>query len=213
MDLIWVSQLKHRNREDEHYYTKRPKSKPRLGLIRANLRGYLVGFLTSASVFSKRRVDLGTRLLIEFMVLPEEGSILDLGCGYGPVGIVAALVNPELWVVMVDVNERAVWLARENVKRNSLNNIEVRRGFLYEPVKNMRFGAILCNPPVSAGMQIVAHIVRGAFRHLEKDGLFQLVVRTRIGGSQILSELRKVFGDVEVLARKSGYRVFLSKKS
>ena len=205
--------MKRKRSKDEHYYTEQPKSKPRLGLVRTRLRGRLFEFLTSSSVFSKKRVDLGTRLLIESMVLPERGYVLDLGCGYGPVGIAAAAFYPYLRVVMVDVNERAVWLARENVKRNSVNNVEVRRGFLYEPVENMKFAVVLCNPPVSAGMQIVLPIVSGAPEHLGEDGLFQIVVRSKIGSKRVSSELEKTFGNMGVLARKSGYRVLLSKKS
>lgn len=205
--------MKRKRSKDEHYFIEEPKSKPRLGLIRTHLRGRLFEFLTSSSVFSKKRVDLGTRLLVESMVLPERGCVLDLGCGYGPVGIAAAVFNPHLRVVMVDVNERAVWLAKENAKRNSVVNVEVRRGFLYEPVENMKFAVVLCNPPVSAGMQIVLQIVSGAPEHLGEDGLFQIVVRSKIGGKRVSNELEKTFGSVEVLARKSGYRVLLSKKS
>jgi 16S rRNA (guanine1207-N2)-methyltransferase len=201
-----------KRRKGEQYYTKQPRSEPRLGIIRTHLRGRFFEFLTSASVFSKKRIDLGTRILIESMVLPEEGCVLDLGCGYGPVGIVAAVSNSNLRVVMVDVNERAVWLAKENVKRNSVENIEVRCGFLYEPVEEMKFDAVLCNPPVSAGMQILLQIVFNAPRHLRDDGSFQLVVRSRIGSRRIRDELEKAFGSVRVLVRKSGYRVFLSKK-
>ena len=95
---------------------------------------------------SRTRIDPGTRLLIEFMTLPERGSVLDVGCGYGPVGIAAATFNPNLKVVMTDVNERAVWLAKENAKRNALQNVEVKQGFLYEPVGDMRFEIILSNP-------------------------------------------------------------------
>jgi 16S rRNA (guanine1207-N2)-methyltransferase len=205
--------MKRKHSKHEHYYVEEPKSKPQLGLIRTYLRGRFFEFLTSSSVFSKKRVDLGTRLLIESMVLPEKGCVLDLGCGYGPVGIAAALFNPHLRVVMVDVNERAVWLAKENMKRNSINNVEVRRGFLYEPVENMKFNGILCNPPVSAGMQIVLPILSGAPEHLKQDGLFQIVIKSKIGGRRVSNELEKIFGSVEVLARKSGYRVLFSKKS
>lgn len=205
--------MKSKQAVNEHYYVRQPKSKPRLGLIRTHLRGGLFEFLTSSSVFSKRRVDLGTRLLIESMVLPEKGKVLDLGCGYGPVGVVAAVVNPELHVVMVDVNQRAVRLARENAKRSRTGNVEVRRGFLYEPVEGMEFDAVLCNPPVSAGMKTVTSIVTNAPRHLRENGSFQIVVRTKIGGKRLSAELGKVFGNVEVLSKGSGYRVLLSKKS
>lgn len=205
--------MKHKRSEDEHYYAKHPRSKPRLGLIRTCLCGRSFEFLTSSSVFSKRRVDLGTRLLVESMILPEKGCVLDLGCGYGPVGVAAAVSNPNLHVIMVDVNKRAVSLAKENAKRNKVDNVEIRSGFLYKPVENMKFNVILCNPPVSAGMQIVLPIVTGAPKHLRQAGLFQLVLRSKIGGKRILNKIEKTFDNVEVLARKSGYRVLLSKKS
>jgi len=205
--------MKHKHSKEEHYYTEQPKSIARLGLIRTYLCGHPFEFLTSSSVFSKKHVDLGTRLLIESMILPKKGRVLDLGCGYGPVGIAAAVFNPNLHIEMVDVNERAVRLAEENAKLNRVDNVRIRRGFLYEPVENMKFDAVLSNPPVSAGMQIVYSIITNAPQHLRKDGLFQLVAQSRIGKNRLLKELEKALGDVEVLARKSGYRVLLSKKS
>jgi len=204
--------MKHEHNEDEHYYAKQPKSKPQLGLIRTHLRGHVFEFLTSSSVFSKKRIDLGTRLLIEAMILPKKGCVLDLGCGYGPVGITAATFNPDLHVIMTDVNERAIWLAKENAKRNRVGNVEIRRGFLYKPVENVKFRVVLCNPPVSAGMQIVSPMITDSPKHLRENAAFQMVVRSKIGGKRLLNELKKTFGNVEVLARKSGYRVLLSKK-
>lgn len=199
--------------EKEHYYTKQPKSQPRLGLVSTYLRGHYFQFQTSSSVFSKERIDLGTRLLIEAMILPETGHILDLGCGYGPIGIVAAVLNPNLHIVMVDINERAVWLTKENKNRIGVNNVEILRGDLYKPVENMKFDVILCNPPVSVGMKIVSQIVSEALEHLRESGLFQIVIRSRMGSKQLLTTMEKTFGNVEIIARKSGYRVFLSKKS
>jgi len=144
--------------------------------------------------------------------LPEKGLVLDLGCGYGPVGIVAAALNPSLRVVMTDLNERAVWLARKNAKLNKVDNTEVRRGLLYDPVENMKFDAILVNPPVSAGKQAILSIINGAGEHLREGRLLQLVVSSRIAGSYVLKELEKTFSNVAVSARKGGYKVLLSKK-
>lgn len=201
----------HESDKDEHYYTRQPKSRLKLGLIRTHLRGRFFEFLTSSSVFSKGRIDAGTQLLIETMVLPEKGDILDLGCGYGPLGIVVAALNPSLHVLMVDINERATWLARKNAKLNNVG-VEIRQGFLYEPIGEMKFDAILSNPPIRAGMETVLPIIRGAAEHLYKDGLLQLVVRSKTGGKRLSNELEKTFGNAKVLARKSGYRVLLSKK-
>lgn len=196
----------------DHYFSQHPASKPRYGLIRAQLRGRFFEFLTASGVFSKKRIDLGTNLLLESMLLPESGSVLDLGCGYGAVGIVAAVLNPHLQVFMVDFNQRAVRLARENAKGNGATNVVLRRGFLYEPVSNMQFNVILSNPPVSAGMKIVLPIIEQAPSHLEDNGIFQIVVRSKIGGKRLVKVVEETFGNVEVLARESGYRVWTSKK-
>jgi 16S rRNA G1207 methylase RsmC len=145
------------------------------------------------------------------MVLPERGSVLDLGCGYGTVGVVAAVLNPCLRVFMVDVNERAVGLAKKNAKRNGVANVAFGRGFLYKPVDDMRFEAILSNPPMSAGMKIIYPIIEQAPLHLVSGGVFQMVVRSKIGGKRLMQKLEEAFGNVEVLSRQSGYRVLVSK--
>ncbi|NQT09149.1 methyltransferase, partial [Candidatus Bathyarchaeota archaeon] len=116
----------------DHYFSRRPSSRVRLGLVRCRLRGQEFEFLTSSGIFSYKKLDLGTRLLVESMVLPESGRVLDVGCGYGPVGIVAARLVPGLEVWMTDVNERAVRLAERNCERNGVACV-VREGDLYGP--------------------------------------------------------------------------------
>jgi 16S rRNA G1207 methylase RsmC len=204
--------MRKKGEELNHYFAEHPKSKMRLGIIHTHLRGIHFEFLTASGVFSKKRVDLGTRLLIESMVLPQEGYVLDIGCGYGAVGIAAATFNPNLRVIMVDVNERAVRLARQNAEKNYVSNVEVRRGYLYEPVKDLVFSCVLSNPPVSVGMETVKAIISEAPEHMASKALFQMVVKSKIGGKRLLMVFEEAFGNVEVLARKSGYRVLMSKK-
>lgn len=177
-----------------------------------HLRGVPFEFLTASGVFSKNRVDLGTRLLIDSMALPESGCVLDVGCGYGAVGIAAATFNSNLRVVMVDVNERAVWLARKNTEINRVSNAEVRRGHLYEPVKDLTFNCILSNPPVSAGMETVKAIIAEAPKRMSDGALFQMVVKSKIGGKRLQSLFEEAFGNCTVLSRGSGYRVLMSEK-
>ncbi|MGD0160759.1 MAG: methyltransferase [Candidatus Bathyarchaeia archaeon] len=196
----------------EHYFAANPKSKPRYGLIRTYLRGRPFEFLTASGVFSKQRVDLGTRLLIESMILPKKGCALDIGCGYGAVGIAAAALNQRLYVFLTDVNRRAVWLAKQNVEKNMINNAEVRNGCLYSPVKDMIFDCILSNPPVSAGMETVKAIIIEAPQHMACGGVFQMVVKSKVGGKRLRTIFEEAFGNFEVLARESGYRVLLSRK-
>jgi len=195
-----------------HYFSKKPTVKPRYGLVQVHLRGRFFQFLTASGVFSRKHIDLGTRLLIESMVLPENGNVLDLGCGYGTIGIVAAAMRPTVHVFMVDVNERAVKLARENAKRNGVTNVTLRNGFLYESVDDVQFEAVLSNPPVSAGLKVVLPIIKLAPVYLASGGFLQIVLRSKIGGKRLSGAMEEAFGNVEVLARKSGYRVLSSKK-
>lgn len=204
--------LSRKNLAHEHYFSAHPRSKPRLGTIYTYLCGKHFEFLTGSGVFSRDRVDLGTRLLIESMILPEEGYALDLGCGYGAIGVAAATFKPCVQVVMVDVNQRAVWLARQNVEKNRLNNAEVRKGRLYQPVEDLCFSTVLSNPPISAGMETVRRMIIEAPKHMTSKGTLQMVVRSKICGKRLRSYFEEVFANVDVLARESGYRVLLSEK-
>jgi len=193
----------------EHYFTRKPKSKFRLGLLKTRLRGLEFEFFTASSTFSHRRIDLGTRLLIDSMILPEEGMVLDLGCGYGPIGIAAAKLKPKVLVYMTDVNKRALDLAEENAKRNGVRNVRITEGMLYEHFSGLLFDVILCNPPITAGVRrVVAPLIQGAAEHLKTGGSLQLVVRTTKGGENILKIIEETFTRCEVLAREGGYRVF-----
>ncbi len=195
----------------EHYFSPQPSSKLRLGLIRCRLRGIEFEFITASGVFSRKRIDPGTRLLIESMELPERGRALDVGCGYGPIGIAAAKLRPKLQVWMVDVNQRAVTLARENARRNGVRNVRILQGHLYEPLGGRRFDVILSNPPFSAGFKkVVESLVEGAKSHLRIGGSIQLVVRWAKGGKALASLLEQHYGGYTVLARGGGYRVLKS---
>jgi 16S rRNA (guanine1207-N2)-methyltransferase len=193
----------------DHYFVAEPKSKERFGLVRTALCGRNFEFLTASSVFSKRRIDLGTRLLIESMILPKAGCILDIGCGYGAVGIVAAALNPKLRVIMTDVNVRAVRLTRKNLPLNKIFNAEVRYGHFYEPVEDLKFECILSNPPVSAGMETVKAIVAQAPKVMANNATFQMVIRSKIGAKALPALFNETFGNCSILDRESGFRVLL----
>jgi 16S rRNA (guanine1207-N2)-methyltransferase len=192
----------------EHYFSESPTSPEKRGLIKCTLRGIGFEFLTTSGVFSYRRIDSGTRLLVESMVLPEEGRFLDLGCGYGVIGITASLINSHLEVTMTDINSRAVTLAAENAARNNAINITTCLGSLYEPVKNVKFDTIVTNPPISAGMaRVVEPIIVNAPSHLKLGGSLQLVIQSNKGGRTVATLIEEAFGESQILARGSGYRV------
>jgi 16S rRNA (guanine1207-N2)-methyltransferase len=196
----------------EHYYSATPESTPKLGLIKTHLCGKPFEFVTSSSVFSKKRIDPGTRLLIEAMVLPDHGTALDVGCGYGAVGIAAASFHPALQVTMTDVNIRAVRLAQENAERNKVANARVKCGYLYEPVEDSAFNVVLSNPPVSAGMETVKATITEAPKVMAAKASLQIVVRSKVGAKALPPFLQSTFGNCSILARESGYRVFMAQK-
>jgi 16S rRNA G1207 methylase RsmC len=193
----------------DHYFTKEPACQDRFGIIKTTLRGRNLQFLSSSSVFSKKKIDLGPHVLIDAMALPESGCVLDIGCGYGAVGITAAATNPKLQIMMTDVNMRAVRLAKQNIESNRIRNAQVIYGHLYEPVENLRFNCVLSNPPVSAGMDIVNAIIAGAPKVLLPGGSLQMVIRSKIGSKSLPETFEAAFGNYTVLSRESGFRVLM----
>ncbi len=198
---------------NSHYFSAKPTSSDKRGLIKTVLRKKPYTFITSTGVFSAKRIDTGTRVLVENMILPEEGSILDMGCGIGVIGIVASIENPSLEVHLSDVNERAFKLTRENVGRNKAKNCHIHHGFLYEPLGDLTFDAVISNPPISAGMKkVVFPLVKGAYERLSAGGTIQLVIQSNKGGKMLAKVLDETFGECSVLTRKSGYRVLFAVK-
>jgi 16S rRNA (guanine1207-N2)-methyltransferase len=197
----------------EQYFEKRPSSSRRPALITLRVRDHPFVFRTDAGVFSRSELDRGTELLLEAIELGPCESILDLGCGYGALGIVAARLSEGGRVVLTDVNERAVALARANVAANGIRNAEVRFGDLYAPVADVFFDHILCNPPIRAGREVVDRIIAEAPLHLLEGGHLWIVVRTRQGASSIQSRMVQAFGNAAVVKRGSGFKVLRSDRS
>jgi len=193
----------------EHYYSKKPSTKYYKTLISDVIRGVPVEFYVAPGVFSKGKVDYGTRLLIEVAVLPDTGTVLDVGAGYGVIGITIAKLNPKLRVYMVEINRRAYELCLQNIKLNDVEDrVTVLLGDLYEPVKNLKFDMIISNPPYSAGMYIVEKLIVESKNYLNQNSTLQIVAKK--GQETVKNLMLKTFGNVEILARKSGYKVFMS---
>jgi 16S rRNA (guanine1207-N2)-methyltransferase len=194
----------------EQYFEDRPESAHRPALISTAIRGHRFTFRTDAGVFSRRELDRGTELLLQALVIEPGKSLLDLGCGYGVIGIVAARLSPTSQVVLTDVNARAVALARANLAANGITNADVRLGPLYEPVPDMRFDHIVSNPPIRAGRAIVDRIVAEAPAHLGPAGNLWLVARTRQGADALRSRMAQALGSAEIVKRGSGFKVLRS---
>lgn len=195
-----------------HYYSRRPRDIGKRYTIEVQVRGIYVKLLSAPGVFSAKKLDKGTEVLLKYMIIKDGWKILDLGCGYGVIGIVAAKLAPRGYVILTDINKLAVKLARENLKLNNVYNAEVREGDLYEPVKGEKFNTILCNPPISAGLDVCYRIIDDAPQYLERDGLLQLVARHNKGGRRLMERMLQVFGNCDVVGSEAGYRVYVSRK-
>jgi len=196
----------------DHYYSGRPGAAHEERRFTVTLRGMPFTFTTDAGVFSRERVDFGTRLLIETMEIGPEAVVLDLGCGYGPIGAVAARLAHRGRVYLVDVNERAVDLARRNLVANGITNAEVRLGDGLAPVQGIAFDVVVTNPPIRAGKAVVWRLIDEAHQALRPGGTLWLVVQTKQGAPSMKRRLQAVFGNVTDTARQAGYHVFRAVK-
>lgn len=198
----------------EHYYAKDPKVKSQRKTISSELRGKTMHFTTDAGVFSKGGVDFGSRLLIESFVMPEiSGDVLDVGCGYGPIGLTIAASFPERSIQMVDVNERAVALSKENAAQNHVDNVNVYPSDALLAVKNADFAAILTNPPIRAGKETIFSFYENSYLKLASGGELWVVIQKKQGAPSTAKKLEEVFGNVTVVAKRKGYYILRSIKS
>ena len=194
----------------EHYYSKQQKSLLKIKKIKQKIEGIDFEFYTASGIFSKDKVDKGTLILAENMQVDEEDKVIDIGCGIGVLGIVAAkLFNAN--VVMSDINERAIMLSKKNIKLNNVR-AELYNGNLFQPIKDNDFDVILSNPPQTAGKDVCFQLIKQSKNHLKKYGNLQLVARHNKGGKTLSKKMEEVFGNVKVIAKKAGYWVYLSVK-
>ncbi len=198
---------------NEHYYSPKQSSELRQGEISFRIKGRLFTLLSAGGIFSYRNLDTGTKLLLEKSLgsIPEKAIVLDLGCGYGAVGVVVATLHPGCSVVMSDVNERACSMARKNVKRAGLGNARVVNSNGFANIKE-EFDCILLNPPQSAGKKVCERLISDSAGHLKKKGRLCLVARHQKGGRMLSEAMKDVFGNIDVAGLGSGFRVYVSEK-
>jgi 16S rRNA (guanine1207-N2)-methyltransferase len=197
----------------EHYYSSNPTTESNPQTWTYQLRGYTFTFTSDSGVFSKNEVDFGTRLLIESFEMPNiEGKVLDVGCGYGPIGLAVAKEDPARQVIMVDVNERAVELSKLNAKQNSITNVSVYQSNLFEAIENEIFSVILSNPPIRAGKKVVHQIFELSYKHLQQQGELWIVIQKKQGAPSAIEKLKSIFPEVEIVTKKKGYFIIKAKK-
>src|SRR5690625_6827772 len=165
----------------DHYYSEQPHSEFITETWSYSLKGHPFTFTSGTGVFSKGKVDFGSALLVETFKEPDiEGDFLDLGCGYGPIGISLDYEYTNRHVVMVDVNERAVELTKMNANQNNVSNVTViQRDGLSKLDQQATFAAIVMNPPIRIGKQKVYSFFEQCKSALAPSGELWIVIQDR----------------------------------
>lgn len=167
-----------------------------------------ISFYSDNGVFCKEHLDFGTRLLLENIPWNEvNGDILDVGCGYGPIGIIASKITNNK-VTMCDVNKRAIHLAKMNAKENK-TVVDILESNCYENIDGI-FDTIITNPPIRAGKKILYEILFGAKDHLTSNGKLFLVIHKDQGAKSLIKDLEKSY-NVEVIKKNKGFFVIKCK--
>jgi 16S rRNA G1207 methylase RsmC len=189
-----------------HYFDRKPEVASRPRVVRLRLESIDLELQADRGVFGSRGVDLGTlTLLKEAPAPPARGEILDLGCGYGPIAITLALRSPHARVWAVDINERALELARLNAAAAKAANVVV--GKPEEVPADLRFDAIYANPPVRVGKGPLHELLMAWLPRLKPGASAYLVVQRNLGADSLATWLEKQGLPVTRLKAKKGYRV------
>lgn len=196
-----------------HYYTENPDTAHDLEQWSFELLGKNFTFQTDSGVFSRQTVDYGSRVLINAFDDSElpEGGILDVGCGYGPMGLSLAY-DTGRFAELVDVNNRAVELAQGNAERNGITNVEIHQSNIYADVHGKDFAAVVSNPPIRAGKKVVHEILEKSIEFLKVGGSLTVVLQKKQGAPSAEKKMTEVFGNCEIVIKDKGYYILRSVK-
>ena len=204
--------------KNQHYSTQFPDVRVKVYSVPESLKHHLYLFKTVTGVFSFKKLDLGTKVFIEHMdILENPGVFLDMGCGYGAIGIVLAYLSPKSTVYFTDINKRAIWCTKENIKYNLSDRSGktiVLEGSYFDPFekKGIKFDGIYMNPPIRRGRGEFLALCEDIPCFLNSKGLFQFVIKKKMGAEYIHNYLKRRLSDkfevIEVTYKRSGYWIF-----
>ncbi|MDD3067751.1 MAG: class I SAM-dependent methyltransferase [Acholeplasmataceae bacterium] len=193
-----------------HYFINDPTLDHELKTIDVQIKGTSFRFYTDRGVFSKSGLDFGSKLLLETIQFSSnEKIVIDMGCGYGPMGIYAAKMCPKAIIHMVDVNERALDLALKNAELNHVNNTKFYKSHLFEEI-DFKADLIITNPPIRAGKVTIFDLYEQAQKHLNSKGKLILVIQKKQGAPSTFEKLKTLFKYVEILSKDKGYWIISS---
>lgn len=193
----------------EHYFTNNENLKSEFRIINYQFEDKSLEFLSDNGVFSKDRIDYGSRVLLDNYLKREKESlkVLDVGCGYGFLGITISKVTGSE-VTMIDVNKRAVHLCKKNIESNKVNAVT----FISDAYENVndKYDVIITNPPIRAGKEKVLEILNSAKNHLNDNGRLYYVIRKDQGAKSITKALENTY-KIELLEKNKGFFVYKAK--
>ena len=186
-----------------HYFTNEENLKSEIEKVIVEINGIPFYFYTDNGVFSKGELDFGTELLLKNFKYdnPNNKTLLDIGCGCGPIGIYASHLG--FTVDMSDVNKRAIHLSKMSLKEQNLN-ANVFESDAYKNITN-KYDYIVSNPPIRVGKEKLYEIVMNAKEHLKDGGSLWIVVRKQQGAESMVRDMKNAYKTVEVIAKKKGF--------
>ena len=191
------------------YFAENPDAEHDIHELNVQLLGQNMTFLTDAGVFSKKMIDYGSQTLLKCLDFHKQESVLDVGCGYGTLGLTLVKAK-EVKATLVDINQRALDLARQNADRNQVL-ATIFQSNIYQNVEG-RFHHIISNPPIRAGKQVVHEVISGSYEHLLADGDLTIVIQKKQGAPSAKAKMEEVFGNCETLKKDKGYYILRSVK-
>ncbi len=193
----------------EHYFTNNEDLESKIKEINYNILDKKFTFYTDLGVFSKDKVDYGTDLLLRTYLNNHNESfkVLDVGCGYGVIGLVIESITNSK-VDMIDINKRSVHLSKMNIKKFGSNN-NVFYSDAYSEV-NDTYDIVITNPPIRVGNDKLLEILIDAKKHLNEKGELWYVIRKDQGGLTIMKKLESIY-NIEIKEKKKGYIIFVAK--
>jgi len=195
----------------KQYFTNNEDLKSEYRNIVYNYENFTFNFTSDLGVFSKDRVDFGSKLLVEsyFKNGKRNRKILDVGCGYGLIGITLSVIM-ESNVDMIDVNKRAIHLSNMNIK-NLKADAKAFESNIYENVIDL-YDVIITNPPIRAGKHVYMTILKDSYRHLNDNGELWFVMNKDHGAKSTIEIMKSIYDDVNIIKKDKGFFVILCKK-
>lgn len=191
------------------YFAENPDAEHDIHELNVQLLGQNMTFLTDAGVFSKKMIDYGSQTLLKCLDFHKQESVLDVGCGYGTLGLTLVKAK-EVKATLVDINLRALDLARQNADRNQVL-ATIFQSNVYQNVEG-KFHHIISNPPIRAGKQVVHEVIAGSHAHLLDGGDLTIVIQKKQGAPSAKAKMEEVFGNCEILKKDKGYYILRSRK-